>query len=599
MKITGKLTTKLLSITLAAVISLFAVGGSAFAEGISYKWSVDWSAEKQDDWLGWKGNGSTKFFTDDTVHTPTSPYSIKIDNTDYNIAYVERTYNVEPSTRYKFSAMVKYSGFKRDPRAAKKATGARVGIDYSNVDTGFSTANDWTLLEFEFTTGSDETTRNLRLQNGRVDGCCKGTAWFSDVKLEKADVTNNWNILAVFFRNADANVVIDGRRVRFQNSLTENNINEINKYALDTLPENLKALSNGKLTVNSIDRYYSDEAITEKDLTTFEYGYCVNEKNSPVLNKVLDKYLAQKHYNQIIIFVPFIKQDIISLTDGWWGLGGTTYKDVYFAQITNSWDGAFEIGDDFRGNVSVHEMCHCLENESKIIDPGKTPDFHSVLEDYPDPNVSTYEKIHMFMTASLPDGKGLDPSVFNSPNGKYILVSDDMSTGEGIMPISSAAAPPAPKNFKAEATSDDEILISWDAVPNASGYRVSTFKDPGFRTIWQTFDWEADTTGFYLGPIAKGERCYCTIRTLYTVNGTNYYSDPTYLTYTHLEKNVVRGDIDNSGSFDFDDISVAITYFLNGTKIDDRTAEAMGITGRNTMDFDDVQTLISWFLEKM
>ncbi len=59
---------------------------------------------------------------------------------------------------------------------------------------------------------------------------------------------------------------------------------------------------------------------------------------------------------------------------------------------------------------------------------------------------------------------------------------------------------------------------------------------------------------------------------------------------------VYPGDLDNNGTFDFDDVSVAITYFLNGTKIDKRTAEAMGITGRDTMDFDDVQTLISWFL---
>ena len=98
-----KLTTKLLSVTLAAVVSLFA-GISAYAAP-AYEWGVNHFADDTDDCYGWIGNGSTKFYADNTVHTPGSEYSIKLDNTGYNTGCVEKTYKVEPNTRYKFSAM--------------------------------------------------------------------------------------------------------------------------------------------------------------------------------------------------------------------------------------------------------------------------------------------------------------------------------------------------------------------------------------------------------------------------------------------------------------------------------------------------------------
>ncbi len=594
-----KLTTRLLSLTLAAVMSLF-VGISASAKP-TYQWGVDFSADNPEDRYGWRGNGSTKFFTDDTVHTPGSKYSIMLENTDYNDGCVEKIYDVEPYTTYKFSAIVKYSGHKV-ASGVNEETGACIGEAFyydtkkklymiPSGRSDFTTSSEWTKLEYEFTTGN-ETTHGLRLQNGE----CKGTAWFSEIKLEKAEMTNSWNILAVFFKNADVNVVLNGKRVHYKNSLTENNIYEMNKYALDTLPANLKALSNNKLTVNSIDRYYSDEVLTEKDLTTYEKGYCVDEKNSTVLIKTLEKYLSRKKYHQIIIFVPFSEKDGISLTNGWWGLGGTTCKGVYFAQITNSWEGSFESGDKFQGHVSVHEMCHCLENASEDIDPDKTPNFHSVLYDYPDPDVSSYERVHMFMTATLPGGKGLDPMVFNVPNGRYALVSDDMTTGEGIIPISSSTAPPAPKNIKAESVSDEKVLVSWDAVSNASGYQFATFTNGNFMTTRQVFDCEASSNGFYLWPIAKGERCYYGVRTIYTVDGVDYYSEWTTITYTHMSADVVRGDVDNNGAFDFEDISAAIEYFLRNPHIDQRTADALGVEGRNYIEFDDIQNLIVMFL---
>ncbi len=596
MKKIGKFTSRLLSLTLAAVMSLFA-GISAYAQP-AYQWGVDFSASDPEDCYGWRGDGSTKFFTDDTVHTSGSAYSIMLENTNYDTGCVEKTYDVEPYTTYRFSAMVKYSGYQPFPYS-KEESGACIGeayyydpykdvymVPYGRSD--FTVSSDWTLLEYEFTTGN-ETAHGLRLQNGD----CKGKAWFSDIRLEKAETTNSWNILAVFFRNADANVVLNGKRVRYRMSLTESNIYEMNKYALDNLPANLKALSDGRLTVNSIDRYYSDEVLTEKDLMKYEDGYCVDEQKSTVLSKTLDKYLVRKKYHQVIIFVPFVGEDGTALTGDWWGLGGTSYKGVYFAQITNSWDRAFEIGDKFQGQVAVHEMCHCLENASEDVNPNKTPNFHSTLYDYPDPDVSAYERIHMFMTATLPGGKGLDPSVFSVPNGSYSLVSDDMTTGAGIVPISSAAAPPAPKNFSVRSLLGDQLLIGWDAVPNAAGYQFAVFQNGDFKDIRKTYDCESTSTGLYFGPIAKGAHCFYGVRTVYTVNGTDYYSDWTYLTYTRPGAAVVFGDVDNNGKFNILDISALLRICVNDLPMDQRTLEAVGAADKGRVTILDIRNLLT------
>lgn len=432
MKHLKKYTIRLLAVTLAAVMSLFAVGGSAFANGITYKWGVDRSSSNVDDRYGWNVNGSTKFSVDDKIYTPTSTYSIKLDNTDYNLSYVERTYNVEPYTTYKFSAMVKYSGYELSPEAKPQKSGACVGKAYTYENSGFTTSPDWTFMEYEFTT-KNETTYNLALQNGIFNGDCKGTAWFCDVKLEKAEMTNSWNILAVFFKNMDATVTLNGETVHHKMSLTEANIEEMNKFVLDTTPNNFRTMTNNKMTINSIDRFYTDETLTEKDLKVRAAGgYYLDPKKSETLSKTLDKYLAKKHYNVIIVFVPFK-----GITGGW--LGNTsTYKEMNFITITNARDGFFE-KDEFQGAVIVHEITHCLERKSRKINDDKTPDLDTERKTYQDKyGLSAMEWYTSYLNATLPDGRGLDPSVFNVTSGKYSLVSDDMTTGVGIEPGSSS-----------------------------------------------------------------------------------------------------------------------------------------------------------------
>lgn len=596
MKNFKKCASRLLSLTIAAIMAL-SVGLNASAAVINYKWTVDWSSRDYYNWIGWKGNGNTKFSVDSSVHTDNSWYSIKLENTKFDISCVARTYNVEPYSTYKFSALVKYSGYQLDPNADAPISGACIGLApyyngsatvFSYQHSSYASSSDWTLLEYEFTTGN-ETTYNLCLQNGNLGIECKGTAWFSDVKLEKAEMTNSWNILAVFFKNSDATVTIDGKRVHHTLSLRESDITDINTLTLDKLPETLKTISKNKLTVNSIDRYYVDEPLTEKDLTTYQDGYCIDETNPVLLSKVLDKYLAQKHYNQILVYVPFH-----GINGNWWGLGGTKYKGIQFAQITNSWEGAFEIGEEYNGKVTVHEICHGLEADSKALNDHKTVDFHEM---YNYPEITEYEWHIRYMNDTLPDGKkGVEPVAFYRTSGNYTLVDNDMTTGVGISPSSSSVTPPAPKKIKVETVEDNKVMVSWDAVPGVSGYQLVLFKDASYKEIWTTFDCGSETTSMRLSPITKNIPYYYGVRAVYSQGGTAVYSDWTYLTFTHAGTDILFGDIDNNGAFGLSDIIAALRIYVNGTAADQRTLSAAGISGRTELRLSDVINLLNKYV---
>ena len=402
--------------------------------------------------------------------------------------------------------MVKYSGFQSDPDAKNPDTGACIGkapkyngkaVVFANHEMSkCSSSSNWTLVEYEFTT-KDETTINLALQNGLSGSSCKGTAYFSDIKLEKAETSNNWDILAVFFKNIDASVPLDGKIVQHRSSITDSQINEINTYVLDMLPSELKSISNNKITVNSIDRFFIDETLTEKDLKianysddakTIPHGYNIDTKNSELISKALDKYLNQKNYNQILVFSP-----LYGIDGGTLGWGGTKYNGVNTASIRNRKDGGFKNSSNYPCATVVHEICHGLEHESQAINNNKTADFHDMYN-YPD--LDGREWHIRYINDTLPDGKkGVEPSVFYRPTGKYTLVDNDMSTGTGI-----------------------------------SGA-------------------------------------------------------------------VVRGDINNDGTFNMLDVAAALTMCLSGTELDARTRQAAGFTDKTSFKMSDVAGLLTQYLK--
>lgn len=424
-----KFTQKILALVLAAAM-LFSFGISASAAGYSDKWAVGWADTDYKDYLGWVGNKSSAFSVDSSVHTDSSRYSIKIQNKDYNTAYVEKTFQVKPFTTYRFSAMVKYSGYALDPKAEVKSSGACIGKAYSYENSGYTTNKGWKQLEFFFTTGK-ETTYNLCLQNGIYNGNCKGTAWFSDVRLEKAELTTNWEILAVVFRNIDATAKNSvGKTLKNKATLSADDEKSI-KRALNNLKTSLPELSGKKIGVKNIRYVVIDETITKNELAPYIYkgdnyfndltidGFRLDE-TSPKVKKILDKLYSEKKYDQAFLFVP-----LDQLSGGFRGLGGSIAQFNCYSDVLNDFK-----NDAFPDRTIVHELCHILAYKSELL-TGKEVSHLHYASDY-GYKYNSKEWFSAYLQSTIPGGLGVDPLAFKVPSGKYSLVSDDMTTGMGI-----------------------------------------------------------------------------------------------------------------------------------------------------------------------
>lgn len=493
---------------------------------VNYKWTYDRSSTVLKEQVGWGGDYA-KFSVDSMVHTASSPYSIKIENLDYNTSCVQKTYDVQPFTHYKFSAMVKYSDFQIDPDDEFQISGAAVGKAYKvdNVEyfaypgdvSEYSSSEEWTKVEYEFCTGN-ETTVNLCLQNGGYCADCKGTAWFCEVKLEKGDLTNNWNILAVIFKDVSATVTVNGKTITINNSISKDDDDFIRNSTLAPLPQSINECSGGKMGVNSFDIYTVDKTITEKELIDYGSGYRVDEY-APLISNTLDTYLTGKYYNQIILIAPLGGE----IAPDWFGLGGTKYKSAEFLQIDYvKYFFSYPFDD-----VYIHEMAHGLERMSSEINKDTTPVLHDREKYYQGDNAITnreWYKVYMSAT-TLSDGKQLNPSVYNVPNGEYTLVSDDMTIGVGIK----NKKPSVPKALRAKSVFNKKILLEWDAVSGATEYQIVQFKNADRKKIVKSVQFNADLLSITVGPYKKGKTYYFGVRAV----SNDRYSDWTYLIFKY------------------------------------------------------------------
>lgn len=400
-----------LIVVISAFIHLLTLPISAEESENVWKYGYDWSK-------------TSEFALVDDV-TYSGDYSIRIKNSDYNDSYVEKTFSVKPYTRYKFSAKIKYADY--IPEYNTASSGASIGISASYSHSAFITDGEWTNVEFVFETQNEQKI-SLCLRNGGYGALCKGTAWFSDIKLEEclSSKTNQWNILAVVFKNVCAPVTINGESYVYEDSLDEVDVDYLTGV-LDNLYTTFDNISGGLMDVKDIDVFSSSKTVTE--LGRWSDGYCI-DLNTKEVSEVLDYYLSQKTYNQIIVIAP-----VRDVAIGWAGLGGTNYYGTNICQIN------YSSRSDYPGNIKefpdavfVHEMLHCLETQSKGINPEKTPSLHGNAEfGYIEGGIEWIDWYTAYMRATLTGGKGLDPSVYWVYNDcVYTLVSDDMKVSEEI-----------------------------------------------------------------------------------------------------------------------------------------------------------------------
>lgn len=99
-----------------------------------------------------------------------------------------------------------------------------------------------------------------------------------------------------------------------------------------------------------------------------------------------------------------------------------------------------------------------------------------------------------------------------------------------------------PENLSVERDEKDEsnCIFSWSAVDGAEKYQFARFTDETYKTIREgtsgkPASWEKENPRIVLGPISTDGNRYYGVRAIKTVNGTDIYSDWTYISFNPVD----------------------------------------------------------------
>lgn len=285
--------------------------------------------------------------------------SYKLENEEQNDAMFYKKIEVKPFTPYRVTCMIKTDSVGNDEN--NPLAGAQICLsgteEHSEVLTG---NNDWTKVEFFFNSKCNSTVEiGFRLGGNLLK--TKGTAWFSDLTLEKGveDTSTEWNFGCFILNNIDIKL-IDGSSIKQTMSEKMKNYVYNNMRRLNT---SIKDVSHGKMSIN----YKIIEIDTP--LTTISYekdnGYYIGEKD---VVKLIDTYVQNEEFDHIFVCTDLPLESKILHNDDvseWVGLGNMLYQVKGFSniRITEN-DYAISIKNTFPEEVFLHEFLHTLERNS-------------------------------------------------------------------------------------------------------------------------------------------------------------------------------------------------------------------------------------------
>lgn len=272
--------------------------------------------------------GITKFTRDNKIKYSDN-YSYKIESDQFNDAIFYKTINVKKNTPYKLTCMVKTKDVQN---ASKKNNGgAHISIVNSvEASKYISGTEDWQELEFIFDSKNRDTIEiGFRLGGNETNS--KGTAWFSDFKLEEGIKTNsnNWNVACFIMKNIDTQLS-DGQKLKLSMELKDV---ESVKSNMQRFAVACKDLSEGQMTAQ-YDVYEIEEPI--KTITySEEYGYYVDSAD---VEDIITPYLNKKEYDYIFVAVRLgdLDKNIEIPIYDWIGLrrNGFTWYRLFEYKVT-------------------------------------------------------------------------------------------------------------------------------------------------------------------------------------------------------------------------------------------------------------------------
>lgn len=245
---------------------------------------------------GVREGGKTSFSRDsDIVYS--DMYSYKIDNKEYNDAMFYKSIDVKPNTAYKVSCMVKTDNVTNMEN--KYTGGAQISINNTTeCSKAIIGTNDWTELTFMFNS-NDRTNVEIGFRLGGYEEYSKGTAWFSDFKIEEGsiDTDNNWHMACFIIENINAKVEGGGIKRNVNLEMSYDDISTI-KENMERLQDSISEISGNNMTIT-----YDIKEIKEplKSLTYDEENEFYASPND--VNSLIEKYVDKEEYDYIYVAV--------------------------------------------------------------------------------------------------------------------------------------------------------------------------------------------------------------------------------------------------------------------------------------------------------
>ena len=234
-------------------------------------------------------------FTRDSQIKCSEMDSYKIENNDYNDAMFYETIPVISNTPYKVTCKVKVENVENENN--NKTGGANICIaDSTEHSIMISGTQDWQELTFMFNSKNREEV-NIGFRLGSYEEKSKGTAWFSDFKVEvgNAEKGNEWKMVCFIFPEIDVDVQLNSKTQHVRLEMSDTDIQDL-KNNLDRFKTSIQRISSNQMKVN-YDLYIIDEPITTLSYDN-ENGYYVSPED---VYDYINSYVEKNEYDHIYV----------------------------------------------------------------------------------------------------------------------------------------------------------------------------------------------------------------------------------------------------------------------------------------------------------
>lgn len=379
--------------------------------------------------------GKTSFTRDSNI-VYSNMDSYKIENRDFNDAMFCKKISVLPNTAYRVSCMVKTEDVENQD--GKITGGAQISInnttECSRPVTG---TTDWSEITFMFNS-NNRTSVELGFRLGGYEELSKGTAWFSDFKIEEGtmDSDTNWNV-ACFMIDNITTTLTEGEKAGDSVNL------KVSSEDIETIRKNLSRLEDSIVEISGNQMSMTCNFIEIKEpLTTLSYDeenkYYAGPKD---VYPLIDEYIMAEEYDYIYVAVRLgdLSQSSETLVEDWIGLGSMEYDQIGFSNIRlpddrNSRIYQYSSYHSFPEEVFVHEFLHTLERNEEE-NGNDIAELHSYAEYGYTQNITSgllrwYED-YMQNTIDGGENKGLTDFAYtskpiHSSNFNYPIELDDL-----------------------------------------------------------------------------------------------------------------------------------------------------------------------------